>query len=359
MLRFCYLLIALFVLQSAYAQAPSSRKCTDDSGMDRCDETGQAATRGKYGLAAIDKLAADGAYVRRAMIVDGYGRDILAVSFIRKKGSDPVVEIRAPAAEQNQDGESITIPISGQEWEKVLSKGAFFDRDLATKIPTNGGKEIVPICLHSWMVTAEAADPARLSRYTIPAAVLKAESKSKTQSACGGGLAVDYAFELVELAYDMVPVCHSIALNTQRNRATALNACLSLSGDRAAAGQAMALTYEIQDALDPFRKDVAEKQKALTGLVVYPDPHDRPTAGSKRISENRRLELVELLSQGDIYFGRSTGVDADHAIVEATQFQRSDDPDASKRPQRKIRIFASKEGENFRVYDIEAAAFSL
>lgn len=359
MLRSICLISALLLAQTGSANERVDRNCSDDRGQDRCGQVAQANTRDRYGLVDIDKMAANGAYVRRAMIVDGYGNDVLAVSFIREKGKDPFVEIRGPMSEGRKDHRSVVMPISISEWNEVRSKGAYFDRDLASTSKENGGTELTNICLHSWMVIVEAADPSRLSSNTLPAMGEDANVRRKTQSACNGGLAVEYAFQLVDFAYEMLPVCQSVDVEFHRNKAMALNTCLLLSGDKAAAGQAVSLSNSISRALNLYPKDRSQTEKALIQLVVLPEPNDRPRPGQNEISQSKRAEIVELLQQGRIYNHAFTGVDADHVEIDAIQVQHSEDPNATNWPQRKIRIFASQEAGKFRIYRVDATSFDI
>jgi len=209
------------------------------------------------------------------------------------------------------------------------------------------------------MVTVDAADPARLSPDTLPAMDMPPELRRKTQSACDGGLAIDYAFQLADMAYDMLPVCQAIDADLHRNKVMALNACLLLSGDRAAAGHALSLSNGISKAMNIYPEDIAQTEKALTQLIVLPDPNNRPKAGSNRISQGKRAELVELLRQGDIYNQTYKGIDADHVEIDAIQVQRSENPDGTKWPQRKLTIFASREAGQFRIYAIDATEFEI
>jgi hypothetical protein len=358
MLRFCILGCALWLASPTFANTPPGQKCTDDNGSDRCSPVAQAKTRDKYGLADIATLIAQGTYVRRTMLVAGYGRDILAVSFVRQKGMDPFVEIRGPQAKGGKSPRSLSMPISLSEWNNVLSQGSYFDRNLAPILAENGKPEPMNICLHSWMVTVEAADPARLSSNTLPAMEEDPEIRTKTQSACDGGLAIQYAFQLADLAYDMLPVCQSIDLELQRDRVTALNTCLSLSGDRAAAGQALSLPHGISKALNIYPKDPAQTQKALGWLIVSADPNDGSKAGSDGITRAERAALIATLQQGDIYFSGYNGIDADHVEIDAMQVQRRGDQPSPDDPQRNIKIYASREVGEFRIYRIDAPAFS-
>lgn len=358
MLRLCCLVLALAFVPSAFANAPAERRCTDDKGFERCAVEAQSKTRGLYGLDDIGTLAAQGSYVRRTMLVDGYGNDILAVSFVREKGSDPYVEIRARLRKGAKEPRRIRLSIALSEWNELLAKGRYFDRDLAPLKLSDGSQAPLNICLHSWVVTVEAADPARLSDNSLPASDLEPEIRTKTQSACDDGLATEFAFQLADMAYDLIPVCQSVDLSFQRNRATALNACLTMSGDRAAAGQALSLVHEMRRAINIYPKDPAQTRLALERIIVSTDPNDRPAPGSDGITRDMRQRLVDELLRGNIYPERFDGVDADHVVIDALQVAQNIDDEAGPAPQRKMRILASREAGAFRIYRIQAPAFS-
>jgi hypothetical protein len=357
MLQFFFAMIVVFFAQTLSAQDSVDRNCLDDNGQNRCGEKALAKTRERYDVSDAKTQAAEGTYLRRAMIVDGYGRDVLAVLFVREKGRDPYVEIRGAMAAERKEPRLIRTPMSEFDWNRVIAAGTFFDRDIAPNTALADDKESIPICLHSWMVLVESANPARLSSNMIPATLVESEIRSKTQNTCGGGLAVEYAFQLVSLAHEMIPVCKNISIETQRNKVMVLNACLSLSGDRAAAANGLTLFDEIRKALHIYPKNPAETQKALTRLIVFADPNMRVKTGSERLTESRRREMVELLSQGEIYFSAYTGIDADHIILEGTQIQDSADLNSDKRPERKIIVSASRQAGDFRIHDVEVSAF--
>jgi hypothetical protein len=358
MFRLFCAMIALLSVQPVTAQESANRKCSDDAGQNRCGEMAMAKTRDKYGLEDATMQAAQGTYVRRAMIVDGYGRDVLAVSFAREKGKEPYVEIRGAKVEGSKEPRFIRMPISETDWNRTNVNSQFFDRDFAPKATK---ADEIEICLHSWMVSVEFANPARFSSNTSPADPLKPVFRSKTQSSCAGGLAVQYGFQLVDLAHEMIPVCKSISVETQRNKAMLLSTCLSLSGDRAAAGHGVTLFNELRKADDSYPKDPVETQKKLARLIALADsnsPHNRLKTGRQRLTENRRQEMVALLSEGNIYFSAFTGIDADHVIIEGSQTQASSDPNLDKRSSRKITISASRQANEFRIHDIQVSAFN-
>lgn len=350
MWKACCLIFALFAAAPSYSKESFDPKCSDDRGTNRCNSANQAKTREKYGVEDKETFAAKGTYLRRAMIVDGYGNDVLAVSFVREREKTPYVEIRIPRNENGKATKSIIATISNQEWQSVLEQGKFFDRELA---PLKKSGEDQSICLHSWMVNVETVNPSRLSGNTMPEMVVGPELKSKIQSACAGGLAIDYAFQLVDLAYSMIPDCQSIPLEGHRNKAMVLNSCHSLSGDRIAAGEAMSLTRQIEIAQYIYPKNLQETLQTLERLIA--SANDEPQLGGGSISDAVRAEMVNILAEGNFHFDAIKGIDSDHAEIAATQILNTDGDDADKWPKRKIMLFASKEAGDFRLSKITIA----
>ena len=211
----------------AAAQARLSRNCSDDSGVDRCATEQQQRVRDLFGVPPIEELHAAGAQVRRAFYVDGYGRDLIALSFVRAPGRDPTLTVHWPRNSDLPAREPAQALLAQPVWEEVLTRSQYFDRDLA---PRTADPNNPVICLHSWVYTVEAADPPRGRGY--PGAV-----RRKVQDACGDGLAQPYATELARIALAAVPFCAALDRQLHRNEASMLHACAMLEGDRLAAAE--------------------------------------------------------------------------------------------------------------------------
>ncbi len=194
--------------------APQARDCTDDRGTDRCTAQALAAQRARYGLPPIEELTGARAQVMRALFVDGYGREVVAVSFLREAGREPRVEVRSGAA----TAEGMTAAVPATMWEALTNDGRHFDRVLA---PAGGD---APICLHSWMTTVEAADATGVRR--------------RTEDSCSGALAIAHADRLAQAAVTLLPACALLDPQRHRNAAARLARCTNLAGDRMAAAQA-------------------------------------------------------------------------------------------------------------------------
>ena len=66
--------------------------------LDRCIQRGSAQLA-LFGVSPIEAHAAGGDLVRRAFFVDGYGRDVVAISFIRPRGAPPELVVHVPRGE--------------------------------------------------------------------------------------------------------------------------------------------------------------------------------------------------------------------------------------------------------------------
>lgn len=227
-------LFTLFTTGCALAQAergsPLNSDCHDDNMRDRCDAEVQRQVRALYNARPIEELAASDMQVRRAFYVDGYGQDMPMVSFERALGADPRVVVYVP---MRSEGESphvleLTAPVPLGVWNEVIAGTQHFDRSLMPLAAQTIDDEEITICLHSWVVTVEAADP----RAERPV-------RRRTEDACNDGLAIDAAFDLARRAHALLPACNALRLDQYRNEVSLFWACAVLEGDRIAAAEAL------------------------------------------------------------------------------------------------------------------------
>lgn len=223
------LLTTLLMASGAVAQAPRDRNCTDDNGVDRCAEARQRETRALFGFRSIEEHAEAGDQVRRAFYVDGYGRDLVAIAFVRAPGRDPTAFVHFP----RRAGQPATAPLEAlvppAVWADLLTRSANFHRSF-TPVPQSG--DTLSICLHSWVYTVEANDPARAN-------LAPAEVRRATEDACHAGPAAAFATELQRAALPLFPYCAALDPEQHRGPASQLAACQILRGDRLAAAQAL------------------------------------------------------------------------------------------------------------------------
>ena len=231
------LLLALLVAAPASAQPEPDRNCRDDRGEDRCGEAARAAMRALYGVPSIEQHREAGDQVRRAFYVDGYGRDLVLISFIRAPARDPTLWVHFPRGEGEPAPEPLSAPVPHQLWSEMLDRSENFDREM---VPLPRDPEAIHICMHSWVFTVEATDPPN-------DAVVSVGPRSEVEDGCEDGLAAVYAWELARLALPLLPHCARLEPGQHRAPASQLAACRMLSGDRMAAA-------EVYNQLDRFRR---------------------------------------------------------------------------------------------------------
>jgi hypothetical protein len=229
------------------AQDNPGRNCTDDRGVDRCTAAQHREVLELFGMQPIEAHEASGDQVRRVFYVDGYGRDLVAIAFVRAAGRDPMLSVHFPRREGESPREPLTAMVPQRVWEDLLFRSQMFDRELAppASSPSRPVVEAVPICLHSWVYTVEAADPAS------PADFRRAMIRRKVEDACQEGLAEVFAVEAQRAALPLLPACASLDPDQHRNPASILAACAMLHGDRMAAAAVMNRALALRRAHGP------------------------------------------------------------------------------------------------------------
>ena len=228
----------LFVVPAPPAAAAQSGEavnpaCTDDSGTNRCAEAEQRRMRGSYGVPSIDEHRARGEEVRRVFYVDGYGRDVVLIAFLRAPGRDPELMVHWPARDGGPGREPMRAAVPQPVWDETVRRAAFFDRRF---VPLESPD--AAICLHSPVHVVEAAEPDRFRGHEL-------KVRRATEDACGGGPATLYAAEVQRLALGLLPPCAALDPDQHRNPAAMLSACYRLHGDRLAAA-------EVANRAEPF-----------------------------------------------------------------------------------------------------------
>lgn len=228
-----WLLIVLAFLAAgaaapAHAQQRAAPGCGDDRGVDRCSPEQQRRVLALFGMKPVEEHARAGERVRRVFYVDGYGRDVVAIAFVRAPGRDPTMSVHFPGGAGVEQVPPATALVPAESWQRVLSRSAHFDRDLQPRLAK---AEEVSICLHGWVYTVEGTDPA--GRNGQPMEVTR-----KVQGGCNEGLAAAFANEAADLALPLLPYCAALDPDQHRNAASRLRACQALQGDRLAAAEA-------------------------------------------------------------------------------------------------------------------------
>jgi len=192
--------------------------CFDDNLTDRCAEAEQARVRALLGMASIEEEAASGAEIYRAFFVDGFGRDLPAVSFERRPNEPPKVVIYGMGRQRSG-------PVVARTWDQVVGRSRHAAKAISNAPPESDGVDETVICLHSWVATFEATTNDRG----------QAGIRRRTEGACQRGLTMEYAFELAALAVSSLPMCDRLKPENHRNDVARLAMCLMLEGDALAA----------------------------------------------------------------------------------------------------------------------------
>lgn len=316
--RLLLCLVALLAAASADAQAPVDPDCRDDSGVDRCASAQQARVRALFGARSIEEHRAAGDQVRRVFYVDGYGRDVAMIAFVRAPGREPMAYVHFPPRGERPAPQPFEAPVPAALWTDILRRSSHFDRRL---MPLPRNPDEISICLHSWVYTIEANDPARGNG-------VRASLRRKTEDACADGLGEVFATDLQRAALSLFPACEALDPEQHRNPVAQLAACSLLSGDRLAAAAVM-------NRLDSFRgARRPEDGRLLAGLFTQGARID--WNGVRSVPSDPRLVdfwLGRLAADGmpGFYYQGVEGLSADRVRVTAT-LERSTDAAEGRPP---------------------------
>jgi len=234
-----FLLLAAGSLASAQPGARSD--CRDDQLVDRCAEDQQSRVRALFGVGSIEEHRSAGDQVRRVFYVDGYGRDLVAISFVRARGRDPVVWVHYPRQEGQPRPEPLQAPVPQAVWDDIFRRSRNFDRSFAPR--PDDDPSVIRMCIHPWVYTIEGTDPAIGNQ--------PGTSRRKTESACEGGPGAFYAHEVERAALSLLPHCAALDRSQHRREASMLDACRMLRGDRLAAAEVLNLAGAFGRASTP------------------------------------------------------------------------------------------------------------
>ena len=221
----------LVTVLAAMALAPPQvgRGCRDDRGQDRCAPAKQAKVRELFRVRPIESFS--GSTMRRVFFVDGYGRDVVAIEFLREAQKDAVVRVHFPADKGSKPVAPIEQDLTGEDWRQILDASLHFDKVFASnpvlksasRREKSENADIV-LCLHSWVYWAEAIDP-------------EAKPRSAISDACNKQPVEQFAWAAARVARQAIPSCAALDERYSRNDATLLGTCSILTGDRLAAAE--------------------------------------------------------------------------------------------------------------------------
>jgi hypothetical protein len=341
-----WLMLGLAPVPKPRPAIPPPGDCRDDRGVDRCKVEQQRRVRDLFGVKPIEAHRNSGDQIRRAFYVDGYGRDVVAITFIRPKGSDPALWVHFPSEANGKRSEPLRAAVPLDVWEGVLRRSDLFDRQLASP-PTarsRSGSDEILLCLHSWVYTVEATDPAQ-GEYR-PATL-----RRKTEDACDDGPAEAYAAELTIAAVPLLPHCARLDRARHRNEAAQLSACRLLRGDRLAAA-------EVMNRLDELRNIEGPEDLALA-RGLFSDEAQIDWAGELYNSRGGAAAVwAKKLAEGgrtNLYYEAFEGESAERVRFVGL-FSRAAEGEDKYRQARVEQIWTREDGD-FRIERVTVGAF--
>ncbi|RYH06365.1 MAG: hypothetical protein EON57_06640 [Alphaproteobacteria bacterium] len=224
-------------------------------------------------------------------------------------------------------------------WDRLFAHAKYFDRDLA---PRTGKTDDLALCLHSWVVTVEAV--------TAPGP--RGGVRRKTQDACGEGLAVDLAFEMADTAVALLPACALLDAERHRNAVTRLGACGQLTGDRAAAAQALN-RYNAHWFANP------QPGSAPSIAYLFHDQAEIEWPDQPRVRGGAAAALAWAghMQQRRFWITRVIGETPDRVRIEG-KVQQIADQRADWRSADAVQIWTRENGFDFRLRSLQVGAFT-
>jgi hypothetical protein len=287
-------IVALFVFPGVALSQPlgnsqADEACRGDKSAPRCIEARQRQSRDAFGLAPIETHQAADEQVRRVFYVDGYGRDVLAIAFVRAAGRDPMVTVYYPMRDAARPG-PLSALVSSALWTEIVAASRNFDRGYAPD-----ASHPAPICMHSWTYMIDAAEP---RQGYLPASV-----RQRTETSCEDGPGSAFAREAAEAAIGLFPHCAALDRTRYGHAAAMLAACPILHGDRMAAAQAL-------NRAEAFRRTGSAAEAGLVyGHFAYDAVLD--WAGTRNAGPGSAVDLwvSKVVAEGrpTVFFHAATG----------------------------------------------------
>lgn len=290
--------IGVLLADSPAAQTASDTDCPSPR---TCPSDRQRALLAAYEVRTLEAHQADGDQVRRVFYVDGYGRDLILIAFVRSPGRDPMLSLHFPG-QNGRRPMAIQTPVPGEIWDEVMRRSYHFDRELIPASEPTSAEQ--PICSHSWQYIVEGTGSTR-ERGT--------ESiRRKIVDTCDDGLAQDFAEDAARLARPLLPSCAALDLGQYQNSPIlALSACRLLGGDRIAAAAAL-------NRADSFRQVRSERQAGLlAGRFHYSALIDWNGSRSANGEAAPQFWIEQISRAGDVslFFDSVHGESADRVRI--------------------------------------------
>ena len=346
-----WLALALGSASFAAAKDQPDRNCTDDRGVDRCSAAQQKRVRELFGVRSIEEHAAAGDQVRRAFYVDGYGGDVVTISFVRAAGREPMLWVHYPARKGEPRSEPLSAAVPDSVWQGVIERSAHFDRKLvplpgeARSKDDDDTQEIV-LCIHSWVYTVEATDPAE--REGRPPTI-----RRKVEDACENGLAEAYAVDLQRAALPLFPHCAALDPKQHRNPASQLGACRLLEGDRLAAAEVLNRAEELDHLEGP---DDANSIRHLFDWEAVVDWAGQRNDGTDSAAKFWATKITEGEGRTNLYYDTIRGESSERVRLNGILLRPAAGPDYEVA---KVEQIWRRDGRDFVIERVSVEPFKV
>lgn len=312
---------------AAVAQTPAP--CPSD--QPGCNDLGGARQREQLKVDALPALAAADVQIIRIFTADGFGGRFAAISYVRRPGEEPAIEIAAGGPRP-----SLSMPISAEAWDQALLEVANFD---ASPAPRAGAVPFPP-CLHPWQARIEVVD----RRYTgAPPRV-----RAKSQLQCEDGSTYAIALLLTQQAKKLIPSC---ALLEDRfgfgSAASLLTFCAAMKGDKAAVAQAHNV-FRSPWLENPLNEGVGEfLAHHFDDQALLSWPGEPPVHGMTEVAARWATKFSKLLIAPRAW----TGVDDHQVLIEGVIYDGTIGQQEDALPHFKL-LMTKENGFDFRIREM-------
>ncbi|TPG20107.1 hypothetical protein EAH87_09980 [Sphingomonas koreensis] len=265
-----------------------------------CGSLGGPEQRASQGLESLEDLVKQNVHIIRVFTQSGFGNRYATISFVRRPGQEPTLEIASVANPANKPALSIPIPLD--DWLDANSAVAFFDADVPAR-PKADGRMLALPCLHPYLQRVEVVDR--------PETNGPMRIRQNAQSQCGYGPTYAAAVQLLRRAKRLIPACALLNDDDFADVAWLLSFCASINGDAVAVAQARNVygnpwlerprSSDYGQFLEHYFYDFAE--------MTWPD---EPTVNGEQSVANlwaAKFSKLQLIPK------KWTGLDGDHVEI--------------------------------------------
>ena len=221
--------VPLFAVTAPAIDAQGIAHCADDSGVNRCDADQRQRMFERYSLPSLALAMGDNQTIIRIFYIDGYGRDLVAITFVRDGNGTDRTSIAYPSDGAGALNEALNAPFPAAAWSDLRQRA----EPLFANPETSERKASEPpsICLHGWMFDLESADRARSDN--------SVHARKRIVHACDDQMVPRFALDAAAVALEQFPACAALDPAQYRHAPSRLSACRLLNGNQLEAASVM------------------------------------------------------------------------------------------------------------------------